>query len=525
MPEPSSETLIPKRAIAIKGTNLESIGITSLNKERLSLSSEPHPPTICAAVVPSSTAEIEEFSESIIELTQVSRHHGRSYEILSDNQSIWTDQYGIIYGVANLKGNNLEDPRVEKDKNAALGLRINGMQDDREIERIVRASQVLRALGIETERIEAVIRPEELIWQGKIVNIEEFKKLLYQRAFEEKSARSQFTINGVSEKTILDGDLPMIQDYLQNTEFVFTLRDQQVSARARDLQEPKDKPNFDQFISKIFNFINTREKIEAQAEARDARILNPESLDDIKYYFGDYLPKRLAKNIAKLHNAGLTHGFLTDHNVSLAGSIYDLDSVYGSLLELGDSAQPNPKDDIDTFLTSIATMFFKGKGEEEYSYFQTTYGEELAPLFYRTFLGNYLEQRNLIIDPNKVIAQARKTETRETNKTIRDAKRNRLGGDTILAELAMYVEENGPYDQTIRRDAVEEFVDDFIDATMPVIRIDLVGIHSQSIISNIVDEAKNVSRNKITKSISESIDLEPFTQIAQEEERRFRELP
>src|SRR5439155_114 len=119
--------------------------------------------------------------------------------------------------------------------------------------------------------------------------------------------------------------LPQVEAYLKNNEFFFTVRGLQVTERFRDLEEIQTQEQFRQIMGRVFTFINARERIEAQRQHRQQRLLSPDSDADLEYYFTDYLPKRAATNIAKMHKLDLTHGFLTSHNVSLAGSIYDLD--------------------------------------------------------------------------------------------------------------------------------------------------------------------------------------------------------
>jgi len=41
----------------------------------------------------------------------------------------------------------------------------------------------------------------------------------------------------------------------------------------------------------------------------------------------EWFAKTLGENLAKLHNAGYFHGYVSEHNVTLDGCIVDLDSV------------------------------------------------------------------------------------------------------------------------------------------------------------------------------------------------------
>ena len=505
MQDSISEILTPKPAVKLEGTRLSSIGKTILGtEERRPLSRAPFPPTICVAIIPSSTAGLEEFKDTVITLIQPSRHHARSYEIPADGQPLWQDEYGIVYGITTVKGNNLEDSKVEKDSNASLGLRVHGMQDDREIERIIRVSKTLREAGIETERIEAVIRPDELVWEGRKVSIDEFKKLLLERAIAEKGVE-KLSLVGSGEKVIRDGDIPTIKSWLDSTEFVFTLRDQQVSLRPRDFLEIHDETAFTAAVTSIFSFINKRENIEASIQGREARILDPNNPEDIEYYFTDYLPKRLAINIAKLHNAGLTHGFLSGHNVSMTGSIYDLDSVYGQAL--GDDTKPNPAEDMELILGGLAQLFFRPRmmGSLPH-YVQTIYGESFAPLFFREFIDTYLRHRNFTFDQDAAIDHTLLEFQEDTKK---------MSPKTLAKELKKEEAEYGPYDLTLRKEAVHDLVTKFIELTFG----DIEGAGSASVYSYDWAPIKRVIDEVIKNFQDRQVEAVPLTRFTEAVDR------
>lgn len=384
------------------------------------------------------------------ELSIPSVLHGRSSEVnLSPDGQIglvWSDENGIVFGSVNIKGNNLENPRIQKDKYSPTGFRVRGLQEAPSLSRITEVSRILRKRGVETEKIEQVIKPLELIYKGKRVSIEDFKKRLLDSAREDiQKNKAIFLEPSEDERALSVEDLERIEELINTTEFYFSVRGQQLTERFRDLERPKTEEEFRTFISKVFSFINVREEIEAKKEERATRKLEAGSEEDVNYYFTDYLPRRLAVNIAKMHNAGLTHGFLTSHNVSLAGSIYDLDSVYGALV--GDSKQPAPEEDIDIFIREMINVFcittYEATGIISMTYFKKKLGENFAPSFFRTFVRTYLQTRVLEVNFEETQLFTEKQVVTEVDKSIQEAKEKGLTAQTLLSEIERDEKENG----------------------------------------------------------------------------------
>ncbi|MGE5041831.1 MAG: hypothetical protein ACM3IJ_02925 [Candidatus Levyibacteriota bacterium] len=323
-------------------------------------------------------------------LEQVSRHHGRALEVKYGEKPIalWSDNEGFIYGSLNLKGNNFTDPHVEKDKHFQSGFKTIGLQEGIVIWDTIKASEAMRKAGVETEKTEAVVLLEEGIQNGEAVPMDKFKKGLLTRALSDSQRKD---MSPFGERSLPElSDIARLQTYVSQAEFYITQRALQVPERLRDLKEVKTKEGFEKLMRRVFAFVNAREKIEAKREGREPQVFNALNPEDINSYFGTFLPQRMAKNIGRMHVAGLTHHFLTDHNVSLAGSIYDLDSMTGEAL--GDKGIPTPKEDLNELIGNLIDVYgLSGNKVKSGSYFSNVIGPDVADQFFDAFIPSYLD--------------------------------------------------------------------------------------------------------------------------------------
>jgi hypothetical protein len=253
-------------------------------------------------------------------LFAISHYHGRSFELLIDGQNLgaWQDEFGISYSAFNTKGNNYWDIKIDPDEAAPKGLRTNGLQDTEALVRVLKASRLLRSLGIETENVTRVMVPHEIPYGEDILTQQDLKKRLLQKYIEESE--------------VVD---PRVGDYLNNTIFVTTLRALQISERLMDLKLASSKKQTRYVLQEAFDFVNFTERLKAD-ENPDyiPRFFKVKSEKDIREYFTDYLPKKIGKYLGIIHRVGLKHGYPTAHNISMVGSIYDLDSVRGEALDM-----------------------------------------------------------------------------------------------------------------------------------------------------------------------------------------------
>lgn len=286
---------------------------------------------------------------------------------------LWGDEYGGLYGVINIKGNDLSRVKVTRSRSGSEGFRIDGLLKRNYVWRIVHASDVLRSLGVDTEVLEEVLTPHEFIVGGNSLAPEQLKEMLLEKvkaeiAENERTGNTEeragiLGIGGMvaaeNTKPLTSEDLDAIQQYLEHAEFSMLIRGLQVNERFRDLGHALTQRDFEEMMRRVFAFTNARDTIEAdrQHKSHPAR-LDPHNEQDVIYYFNDALPKRLAGNIAKLHSAGIAHGFLSGHNGSLAGSIYDLDSLKGKKIFGEEVAVGDLGKDMTDFVIDVARYFY-----------------------------------------------------------------------------------------------------------------------------------------------------------------------
>lgn len=259
-------------------------------------------------------------------LIQTSPFHGRSYEVKVNGKRnvIWEDHYGNLFGSLNTKGNNLKNPYIDKSSTNPSGYMVYGLQETDSIARLVEASEILRAFNVDTEVIERVFEPAELPINGRMVPLPEFKKKLVQAVMKRKTDENP----GFTPE-----DIPAISKFLEATTFYTTVRGHQVEERLQDLLMIPDRKNFKAVLEPILNYVNVEEDIKGRRNPRHEHTLFDINSDvDINVFLSAYLPIRLAKNVACMHALGLVHRYLHVGNISVVGSIYDLDSVKGKLL-------------------------------------------------------------------------------------------------------------------------------------------------------------------------------------------------
>lgn len=246
-------------------------------------------------------------------LRRISTNHGRSYELQTGEREpgiLFADKYGNVYASINLKGNNLAEPWLELSHSLPGNIRVQGLQQDDAIGRVIAASRLLRANKVDTEWILKAIVPQELPLNGRTVTIPEFKD------------------------KIGSWDAPNARHAFKKTRPVITVRAMKTSIRLEDLY------NNDTYVRKALRTVNT------------LRALKGESGISVNDYLANYLPQNLGRNLGTLHRLGLFHNYLTSHNITATGGIVDLDSIHG--LPLGDTKTTQKKMESDVDMTTRA---------------------------------------------------------------------------------------------------------------------------------------------------------------------------
>lgn len=296
-------------------------------------------------------------------LRQISSHHGRSYEFVLGEEAvvIWEDEHGNIYTKLNTKGNNCTAPNVYLYSLSPSGFLFFGLQDSDSLVRVLRASDFLRSHHIDTEAIVKVIEPAELPYNGENVPLPEFKRRLVHQIWE-RDARDGERYKETDFKLVPRKQIPELSLTLDKMTFFFTVRGVQVTERLADLAEVSNEEEFLRIITNAFRFVNIDEAVKAR-ENKDYRpeTFSPQSQEDIERYFSEYLPRRTAHNFAKMLEHRVVLVYSHAGNISTVGSLFDLDSVRGEPLGLGDQPVTYQDwfQDVKTFLDSL--QFLKPK--------------------------------------------------------------------------------------------------------------------------------------------------------------------
>ncbi|MBI1975315.1 MAG: hypothetical protein HYS57_03070 [Parcubacteria group bacterium] len=380
-----------------------------------------------------------------LHLDRPSWAHGRSFEV-SEVKAIWQDEFGTLFGTVNIKGNNLmEEVRVEPDQYSPYGYKIHGLFTDEVSGRVVRASKFLRSAGVETEKIEQVIKPHEVVVGGERLTIAALKARLLEDTQRFIAVGGKFGGGMFDDRRELTpDDLPRIREFLEKTDPLFLVRSLQVNERVIDLTSLKHERECRMLLGKVFRFINTREKIEAEKEGRAARHFNANGNKDIKSFITNFLPRRLARNLAKIHSLGLQHGFPTAHNASLAGGFYDLDSIQGRALypEDREITIADVQHNLARFAQNMSTLFTPTTLEKgiQVPWFKTEFGElhdQFFKAFYLEYFANFdIARYGIPLPSYRDIEQSFIEDGREG---VREA----VGrGEISFAELPEYIEEH-----------------------------------------------------------------------------------
>ena len=257
---------------------------------------------------------------------KISRQHGRdtSDERIS-NKVVWEDRYGIVYGDRNTKGGNMANIEVRTiEEPGYLELRVQGLKDSIGLENIDKVSGFMRKNGLPTERVASVRQLKEVYSEGKKIPISEWKAKVVEKKEEE--------IINIKTASVIDQrreELEKIRLYLASTEFYVVERDLQVAERLRDLgSDVNTEKQLHRMLGPVFNWINVVFKVKHEGIIPGTKPSEPFTLDKagIERYL-NWLPTQMGIYLARLHKLGGVHGYAHSQNWSLAGTLYDLDSV------------------------------------------------------------------------------------------------------------------------------------------------------------------------------------------------------
>ena len=253
--------------------------------------------------------------------------HGRNLEILADNVRI-EDGYGNEYRSLCIKGSDLSNPYIFKSITAERDYLVNGLQESLVMERVIRASKLLRENGVDTEYICGLVLPKTFPFDGeqRPVDIKTGTKLPeFLAHLATRFAQNRKDDDG---KSALEVKSEMI-DRFKDCDYLVTYRAMDCPIRFTEIADPEKYEEFKEFVRQNYDGPDMEYYLRA--------VKKP-----VNYTYHSLAPA-LGKNIGRMHRLGLMHGFPHGRNISALGALVDLDSCHGEPLGLGD--EPLTTDD------------------------------------------------------------------------------------------------------------------------------------------------------------------------------------
>ncbi|MDP3994660.1 MAG: hypothetical protein Q8P91_02430 [bacterium] len=180
-----------------------------------------------------------------------------------------------------------------------------------------------------------------------------------------------------------------VKAYFESVDFFIEERDLQTAERLRDLGRLKDEASFKSVVEPIFKWVNKvfDYKKSGLIDGTNAPERFTFTQDDIKRYFGEWLPTQMGIYLARMHKLGLAHGFPHAQNWSAVGTLYDLDSVSG--LPVGDAATEDKSMASDTRETvgALAELF-----NSQTNYLRSNF-PELTDKAQAVLVSSYIKER------------------------------------------------------------------------------------------------------------------------------------
>lgn len=285
---------------------------------------------------------IEGYDPETVSLRQPSNAHQRSFELHGDVFSKpWHDAHSNRYAAFTLKGNNFSNPGVMRHPTAIDEYIAWGLQESKIIERVLKASEILRERNVSTEYIVGLAEPKAYPF-AKLGNETTAYDLLplaeYRRRIVEKHWKSLPKPEQSFDKLV------DMQSKFNDMTFYVSMRATDSAYRFDDLTAGHKKRR-----QEVYDEINKYWLLP------DEEPLSADKQADWTRYVERYLARNFGQNLARLH-VDLAHDFLHGLNITALGGIVDLDSVHGEPLGFGDE----PIDDLDRakdFLQAGKTLF------------------------------------------------------------------------------------------------------------------------------------------------------------------------
>ncbi len=303
-----------------------------------------------------------ELGESIAPFVRTSILHGRSMEDpgalvlrrieLHDASCPEED----IYLSFSIKGADARLPYAASYRIEPSGVRVNGLMDASTAPRIFKISEHLRQAGVLTEWPIYFARPKKFPLEDREVDLRGFRHAIAKRY-----------MNGMGERRVLKsesayipptiGEVGFVLQALEKMEFGVLYRAMMSNFRIAEIGGVHQEL-VGAFIEKAIRGLQKRNP-QWMSVGSELQALDAASAADQQRYLIDIFPKLFGENVARLHNADCQHGYLHSGNITLAGEIVDLDSVFSKTLWPDDPDEFNQKDifhDLSTAMHSLAAL-------------------------------------------------------------------------------------------------------------------------------------------------------------------------
>lgn len=286
---------------------------------------------------------------------RISEHHGRSLERSEiNNRLMWGKTIGdftILFGASSEKGIPSSKPDLYPDNYNHTGIRANGLVTQQGLTRSMEISNYVNGHGLPSESFRTIRILESVTIDGKIFSQKELKEeMLKEWANKAKTAAITFDFVDVEA---VDGVIKRATDFVDQHNFYTVERDYQVGERFRDMDSILDsKEHTTEVFAKIFKWLNIERDLEQKKPGTYSSLEEVPGFEgyqfkpteeDITKYIIEYLPRKMGQYLAKLHNLKIAHGFATDHNWSMVGTLYDMDGASGLAF---DGIDPDEKQQI-----------------------------------------------------------------------------------------------------------------------------------------------------------------------------------
>lgn len=268
---------------------------------------------------------------------RLDRIHGRTLEVLGERVEV-VDEFKNVYGSLNIKGSNLANPHFFKTLTAAREFIIHGLQESIVMERVIRASRLLRENGVDTEYICGLVLPETFPLDPvkEKVGIDDKQPVTLSKLLEHMAGdlAERLAENEEESRSPLEIKLDIVERFA-DCNYLITYRAVDCPYRLGELHDPEKYEQLRDFLDRHC--------------AEDNQVANYVREHPVDEFIARPLAYWVGENIGKMHKAGVYHKHPVRLNMTALGSIVDLDSCEGEPLGFGDKPINRQDETSDAF--------------------------------------------------------------------------------------------------------------------------------------------------------------------------------